>query len=60
MHPAERMSVRNASDIAAWKAQALLESGCRWFMESDHRQAERIQQLCGLPVICPDAEHVFQ
>lgn len=60
MHPAQRMSERNASDVAAWKAEQLLACGCRLFMESDPRQAERIHHLSGLPVICPDAEQVFQ
>jgi tetratricopeptide (TPR) repeat protein len=59
MHPAKRASQRNAQDVAAWKANALASSGCRWYVESDYHQAERIFHLSGRSVICPDAEIVF-
>lgn len=51
MNPADRASQRG--DVAAIKAQAYFASSCRWFVESDPRQAERIFEISKKRVICP-------
>lgn len=58
MHPADRASARG--DVAAWKAGHFKRSACGFFAESDPRQAERIFQIAGRPVICPRAGKVHQ
>lgn len=46
-------------EIAAYKAEHYLASACGFFLESEPCQAQRIHDLTGKPVICPDAAKVW-
>ncbi len=67
MHPALTLEERNRDDIAAYKAKHFSEwanknphaPGPNMFCESDHRQAERIHKLSGLPTMCPASAKVW-
>ena len=68
MHPASTLAERNSDDVAAWKAREFV----RWnndhkptpppnaFIESDDRQARRINEISGLMTICPASAMVYQ
>lgn len=66
MGPWETLAERSRSDVAAYKAEHYREFlnrpvslEPRLFVESDPRQAERIAQLSGGLVLCPEAGRVF-
>lgn len=45
--------------VSQFKAEIYAQSTCKYFAESDERQAREIAGLTGKPVICPAAGRVF-
>lgn len=59
MGPWATLAERRRSDVAAWKASEYRRLHAALFAESEPAQAERIAQLTGRPVLCPQTGEIL-